>query len=433
VTDILTYLAVFEDLLWHFLGIPALIFLGVYFTFKSRGYQFKMFLTAFREFFQFLSLHNRTHKGVHPLKAFFASLGGCVGLGNIVAVCTAVVIGGPGALFWLWITVLIGSIVKYSEIYLGVKERVLIGQDTYQGGPMYYLKKVKELKGISVVVALLLCVYGVEIFQFNVIVKNFTASFGLDPLIITLGLLALILYAGIGGVDRVGLISSVIMPVFIFLYLGLGIFILCIYAKDIPSMFALVFNSAFTGHAAIGGFLGSSFFMAFSQGVRRGCYTGDLGIGYASVIHSQTCIKKPQEQAMLAFVELFLDAIICTISVLMILLTGVWKEGIEPAYLVQAALEKHVGYVFYFMPLFIFLLGYSTIISYFCFGLECAHFLSPKKGKFIYTAIASLFFIISGYLDTAQAQSVMTIVGGLLLVINCYGFFRMRNSIEFIP
>lgn len=172
--------------------------------------------------------------------------------------------------------------------------------------------------------------------------------------------------------------------------------------------------------------------LTISQGVRRGCYTGDLGVGYASVIHSESSANIPEKQASLAVLDILLDTfLICSTSVMLILVTETWHQPMNATMLVQTALGNHFPYMHFFMPLFLFLLGYSTINAYFCVGIKCAEFLSPKYGRTVYYTYGISALILFSFIGTLQAQTIMTIVNGSLLVINCIGIFRLRKEISF--
>lgn len=422
-----------EDLLWGYIGVPLIMLVGLYLTYQSNFTQIRRFPVVVRTFFSFLRKKDVDHKeGVPPLKAFFACIGGCVGIGNIVGICTAVQLGGPGALFWIWMTAIIGSMLKYSEVYLGLKYRVVNEKGEYSGGPMFFLRRVFKSAFIPNLVCLLLCIYGVEVYQFSVIVQSVSANFEINPYIVVFILIGLVIFAGSGGVRRVGSISSAIIPVFVLFYVGMGIWVFIDHFSELPGVLKTVFLSAFSGHAAIGGFAGSSLILTMSQGVRRGCYTGDLGVGYASVIHSESSVTIPEKQASLVIFDIFVDTfLICTTSVMLILLTGLWNQPMEAGLLVQTALGQYFPGMHYFMPFFLFLLGYSTINAYFCVGLKCAEHLSPKYGRSIFYIYAAVSLFIFSLFDTTQALSVMTIAGGCLLVINCYGIFRLRQEVSY--
>jgi AGCS family alanine or glycine:cation symporter len=427
-----SFLTSFEDTLWGYMGVPVLMGLGLYFSYKSRWAQVRCFPLALKLFGSFLTQKDEHHRGVHPLKAFFACVGGCVGVGNIVSICTAVQIGGPGSLFWIWVTAIIGMMVKYAEVYLGIRYRVPNANGGYNGGPMYFLQAAFSWKGVGSLAALLLCIYGVEIYQFSIIVHSVTYNWSINPYIVIAALLGLVMFASSGGVGRVGSISSAIIPVFVVLYMGMGLWVLLSNYDIIPQVIYNVITSAFSGHAALGGFVGSTLMATVSQGIRRGCYTGDVGVGYASVINSETSAQQPEQQASLEFLGIALDTfLICTTSVMLILVTGVWMQPMEVDLLVQTALGNYFPYMNFFMPFFLFLLGYSTINAYFLAGLKCANFLSPRYGSYFFYAYAITGLVVFSFIDTIKAQSVMAIAGGLLLVINSVGIFRLRHEIRF--
>ncbi len=421
-----------EDVLWSYCGVPIVLFLGLYLSIKSRFFQIRYFPTILRTFYQFFRFRSSEKEGVHPLKAFFAAVGGCVGIGNIVGICTAVQLGGPGALFWIWMTALAGMMLKYAEVYLALRYRVAHPAGGYSGGPMYFLTRAFKQSWVPKLVCILLGIYGVEVFQFSVISNSITSNFGVNRYCVIAVLLALIIFAGSGGVRRVGNISSKSLPFFIFVYVGMGSWVLLNHLSLIPEVFKQIFVSAFTGHAALGGFAGAGIMQAMSHGVRRGCYTGDVGVGYASVIHSETSEKIPEKQASLAIIDLFLDTfIICTTSLFLILVTGLWKEPIEAEQLVQTALGQYFPYMHFFMPVFLFLLGYNTINAYFCVGLKCAEHLSPRWGRPLYYAYAVTALLLFSFIGTAQAQGVMALAGVCLLIINGCGIFLLRHEISF--
>lgn len=426
------FLDTFENALWGYLGFPILMVLGLILTFQSRFIQFRKLPTVIKTFFSLLFSKDHSKRGVHPMQAFFAGVGGCVGVGNVVGICTAVQMGGPGALFWIWVTAIVGGMVKYAEVYLGMRYRQANGKGSYNGGPMYFLQRVFTSSWPPLIVCVLLCVYGVEIYQFSIVKDSLVHNWGINQYAVTFSLLGLVLFAGAGGVRRVGNIASGIMPLFVLIYLSMGGWLLLQNIDKFPEVIATVFASAFTSHAAVGGFAGSTLLMTISQGVRRGCYSGDLGIGYASVIHAESSAQIPERQAALVIFEIFMDAfLICSASVLTILVTDVWHQPITTDMLVQSALATYFPYMNYFMPFLLFLLGYTTVNSYFCVGLKCAEYLSPKRGRLLYYAYAALALFLFSFVESSKAQSVMQIAGGLLLLINCYGIFRLRRELSF--
>jgi len=214
----------------------------------------------------------------------------------------------------------------------------------------------------------------------------------------------------------------------------MGLWIIGENISQIPAMFHLVVASAFNGHAAVGGFLGSTVILAMTQGFMRGAYSADIGIGYASIVHSETSNQSYSRQASLTIIGIFLDTfIVCTFSVFIVLLTNTWQvdPGMMDTPMIETALNVYFPYVHIFMPLFLFLLGYSTIITYFAVGEKCSKFLSPRFGKFLFYSYAILAFLTTSYVRQDQLLMIMSLSGGLLLLINIVGFFKLRDEVSF--
>ncbi len=425
-----------DNFLWMYVGFPAIILVGLFLSFQSRFAQVRLFPYVCKIFLKYLfrrdvEADTTTNRGIHPMTAFFAGLGGCVGIGNVVAITTAVQIGGPGAIFWMWMAAVIGSILKYSEVFLGIRYRIPSKDNSFSGGPMHFLNRAFK-PWAGKVFCVLMCIYGVEIFQFSVVTNSIACNFNFDITTVTLVLLGMVVLAELGGVRRIGAICSTVIPVFIVLYLAMGSYVLIVSAAHIPEMFYSIFEAAFTPKAAVGSFVGSSLLIVISQGIRRGCYSSDIGVGYASIIHSASRVKNAASQAALVIFEVFLDTfIICTMSVFLVLITGTWKEDILPMHLVQEALSNYFPYMQYFMPFFLFLLGYTTVITYFGAGIKTAEFLGPKWGRTIYYTYSIIILFIFSYVETTQALIVMSVVQVMLLALNLAGIMRLRKEISF--
>lgn len=430
--ELLYYLDLFENLLWGYLGAPVILLLGLYLCLKTRFVQIRKFPVIIKNFLN-LFTERDTGQGLHPLKAFFASMGGCIGVGNIVATCTAVQLGGPGALFWIWMTAIVGMIIKYAEVYLGLRYRESDSKGGFIGGPMFFLQRVFTGRTASIGAAMLLCVYGVDVYQFRVVTSAIATNIPfINEQLFGLIFLVLILFAVSGGVKRVSNISSAIIPVFVLLYLGMGLWVLANNLTVIPAVVKQVILSAFSGSALAGGFVGSALLKTLSEGARRGCYSSDIGVGYASMIHSESNPLILEKQASLVMVDIFIDAfMVCTTSIFLILVTGVWQQSIPTEMLVQSALSLYFPYMEIFMPIFLFLVGYSTINAYFCIGIKCAQWLSPRFGKTCYCLYAVASFAFFSFLELSSAQALISIAACLLLVLNGYAIVKLRNEISF--
>ena len=429
---IFTYLEQVDTFFWGYIAFVLITVLGLALTFQARFFQIRAFTSIFKTFFILLKMPAEQKRGVHPLKVFFASAGGMIGIGNVVGIVTAVQIGGPGALLWVWIAAGIGSIIKYSEIFLGLKYREKNKEGGFDGGPMFFLKKAFKGPLIPSIIAVLLCIYGVEIYQFSVVTDSLSTNFGVNRYIVIGILLPLVFYASSGGVPRIAKICSIIMPIFMLVYISMSLWIVLGEINLIPSILKDVFISAFTGHAAVGGFAGSTALLAIQHGVSRAAYSSDIGIGYDSIIQSESSTVHPERQARLAILGVFMDNLICTMSILVVLVSGVWKAvAVEGSLLIQTALSVHFPYMNLFMPIFLFIVGYSTIIAYFCVGLKCARFLFPKKGTIIYSIYGTASLVFFSFFDQSKALLVMSLAGSCLLIINLIGIFTLRRHLSF--
>ncbi|HXF29608.1 MAG TPA: alanine:cation symporter family protein, partial [Chlamydiales bacterium] len=249
---------------------------------------------------------------------------------------------------------------------------------------------------------------------------------------VALFFLVLVLIAELGGVKRIGAISSTMIPLFIVVYLSMGFYVVALNLNVIPQVIYDVFATAFTPAAPIGAFAGASIMMAMSQGIKRACYSCDVGVGYASIIHSESSEKSAARQASLTIFEVFLDTfVICTMSIIIVIVTGTWTQPIDSIYLVQNALAKYFPYMNVFMPIMLFMLGYSTIITYFTAGMKTASFLSPKHGRTIYYIYSIVALVTFSFIDTTAANTVMSLVLAMLLLLNISAIIALRRDLNF--
>ena len=424
-------LTVLDDLYWGYVGFILVLISGLFFTIKSKGYQFSILK---RTKSMLRDVHHSSKgqdKGVHPFKLFFASVGGMVGLGNIVAVMTALTIGGPGALVWLWIASFFGMLIKYCEIYLGVKYRVVNNKGGYDGGPMYFLQKAFSSKLIPLIVATLLCIYGVEVLQFTIIKDTLVKGFGWEDHFVIAALLALTMFTAFGGVKRLAAFCSILMPFFMIGYILMCLYVVFMNADQIIPVLKTVFESAFMGHAPLGGFAGSTIILAAQQGISRAVYSGDIGIGYDSTVQAETKSNDPSKQAKMAIFALFTDTVICTFSMLVVLLTGLWTKVMKPSDYVATALAQYFPFIDVFMTVLFFLAGFTTIIAFFVVGMKSARFISKEWGEKVYMLYAIFAFIFFSFYDQTEVALIMTLSGGLLMLFNLWGIIKLRRDITF--
>ncbi|MDR2946683.1 MAG: amino acid carrier protein, partial [Candidatus Adiutrix sp.] len=275
------------------------------------------------------------HEGeLTPWHALMTSLAATVGTGNIVGVATAIMWGGPGAVFWMWMTALLGMATKFCEATLAVKYREVTPTGSYVGGPMYYIKNGLGSKWLWM--ATLFAVFGMvasfgigNLTQTNAITANVLSLAGegkdVSPWAVALPLLVLCGIVLIGGVRRIGVVAGVLVPFMAVIYIIGGLIILALHIDKVPGAFSLIFSNAFTGTAATGGFLGSTMAMAIRYGVARGLFSNEAGLGSAPIAHATAMVKNPVKQGLLGMLDPFLDTIVvCSISALVILVAGEW-------------------------------------------------------------------------------------------------------------
>src|SRR5690606_29793841 len=253
-----------------------------------------------------------------------------------------------------------------AEVYLGFRYRVPNSVGSYDGGPMYFLPAAYKRQWVAPLACVPLCVYGVEIFMFNVVTDSISTNWNLNEYFVAGVLLIAVLSVATGGINRVGEVCSAIIPLFIAMYIGMSLWVIFQHFEEIPIALGMIFKGAFTPQAAIGGFAGSTVMLTISMGLSRGAYSGDIGVGDTSVIYSEGHSDQFKRQSSMAIIGVFLDTfVICSLSIFVVLLTGHWKTDIDVTLMVQEALGLHFPLMAFFMPFFLFLLGYSTILTYF--------------------------------------------------------------------
>jgi AGCS family alanine or glycine:cation symporter len=427
------FLELADNFLWSYASLATIIFCGLYFTFKSKFYQIKVLFNIKKHLKSLLEENKKERRGVSPIKLYFASLGGMIGIGNLVSVMSTITIGGPGSLVWLWIASFLGMIVKYCEIYLGIKYRKINDSGGYDGGPTYYLTKAFGNKSVAIIFAILLCIYGAEVSQFLVLTDTFVSVFNISRPLVVASLLILVLISALGGVKRLANVCSWLLPPFLLIYVGVAICIFAINIEKIPGLFLDIISSAFVGYAPLGGFVGSTMLLAAHYGVSRAVYSGDIGIGYDATVLSESKTNYPEKQARMAVLSLLIDSLICTISIMIVLLTGVWNQegSIKLSEYVMLAISTILPFSDIFMSMMFFVAGFTTIIGYLVVGQKCAKFLHPRYGQKIYIAYAICAFVLFSFYDQSAVMLIMSVSGGCLLICNLTGLFKLRNEIQF--
>lgn len=408
-------------------GLPTIILLvgtGLLLTFITGAAQVRYLGFALKEVLGKITQRGAGEGSVSPFQAVATALASTVGVGNIAGVATAIHFGGPGALFWLWVSGVLGMCTKYAEIVIALHYRERDAQGTMRGGAMYILKNGLKMPWLGAVFALLtsLAAFGIgNMVQANSVAAALQTSFGI-PVTAT-GVVLMLLTAAVilGGIKRIGQFTEYLVPFMALFYLAGGLTIVAMHASEIPAAIALVFDSAFNGHAAVGGFAGSTVALALRYGIARGLFSNEAGLGSAPIVHAAATTDHPVRQGMYGIFEVFVDTIlICTTTGLVILLTGVWTDGSTGAALSAKAFETGLpgtwGHVVVTGGLVLF--AFSTVIGWSYYGETGVVYLFGTKAAMPYR-IAWLVFIFLGAIGSLHlVWDVADTLNGLMAIPN---------------
>ncbi len=323
---------------------------------------------------------------ISPFAALMTALSATVGTGNIAGVATAIFLGGPGALFWMWCTALVGMATKYAEAVCAVKYREVDELGNHVGGPMYYIKNGMGPKWawLGFLFALFGAIAGFGIgntVQANSVAEALNSSFGVPHWITGVILLLLVGAVILGGVKRIGHVASALVPTMAIAYVAVGLIVLVANAAEIPAAFGLIFTHAFSPVAATGGFAGAGVAAAIRFGVARGVFSNEAGLGSAAIAHAAATTKNPVRQGTIAMLGTFIDTIVvCSITGLAIISTGVWTSGQTGASLTAAAFEVGLpGVGSYFVTIALAIFAFTTMLGWAFYSEKCVEYLLGVK------------------------------------------------------
>jgi alanine or glycine:cation symporter, AGCS family len=412
-----------NGLVW---GPPMLILLmgtGILLLFVTGGVQFRHLGTALGEVLG--KLRNRTASAgnVTPFQAVATALASTVGVGNIAGVATAITLGGPGAIFWLWVSGLLGMGTKYAEIVISMHYRERDADGIMRGGAMYTLKK-RGLGWLGGIFALLTAVaaFGIgNMVQANSVAESLKATFGISPQIVG-GVLVIV--AGIviiGGIKRIAAFAEILVPFMAILYLAGGLVLLVIHAGRIPEAFGMIFRGAFTGTAATGGFAGATIMLAMRYGVARGLFSNEAGLGSAPMVHATAETDHPVRQGLYGIFEVFVDTIlICTTTGLVVLVSGAWQGGATGAALSTQAFSTGLpgtwGGIIVTTGLVLF--AFSTLIGWSYYGETGAVYLLGSKAAMPYRFLWLVFIYLGSVGSLHLIWDIADTLNGLMAIPN---------------
>ncbi|MEG0838756.1 MAG: sodium:alanine symporter family protein [Hydrogenoanaerobacterium sp.] len=425
-----------NSVVWGPVMIALLMGTGIYFTVRTGFLQFRKFGYILKNTIAtiFSDKKSAADGSVTPFQALTTALAGTIGTGNIVGVATAITTGGPGAVFWMWISALVGMMTKYSEIVLAVHYREKNSKGEWKGGPMYYIEKGLKQKWLAVVFAALasLAAFGIgNMTQGNSIASSMKGTFGIPPIVTGLVVAALIAFTVVGGVKRIGAITEKMVPFMSLFYIICSLLVLTINWQNIIPSFALVFRSAFTPTAAIGGFLGAGVMKAIQSGMARGIFSNEAGLGSAPIAHAAADTKHPVQQGMWGVFEVFADTImVCTCTALVILTSGLWDSGLKGSDLTMAAFSQSLsglGGIVITIALFFF--AFSTMLGWSYYGEKSFEYLFGEKYILLYRVAFIVVAVVGSVAQLDVVWGIADTLNGLMAIPNLIGLLGLSGVV----
>ena len=431
--------------------IILLIGCGLFFTIKTKFVQIRCFGEGMRQVFGNVSLNGKKHEsGMSSFQAVTTAIAAQVGTGNIVGACGAILIGGPGAIFWMWIIAFFGMATIYAEAILAQKTRVTKEDGSVHGGPVYYIKTAFKGKFgtflatfFAIAITLALGFMGCMV-QSNSIGETCQNAFGIPSWIIGLVITALAAVIFLGGVKRLASVTEKLVPVMAVLYLIGGIIVLIARIKYVPETFGMIFRYAFQPNAIIGGSLGYAIKTAISQGVKRGLFSNEAGMGSTPHAHALANVENPHKQGVAAMIGVFIDTfVVLTMTALVVIstlyagngpLAGGSADGISKTNMAQLAFSNvfgtGLGNAFVAIALLFF--AFSTILSWNLFGKINVQYLFGKKATVVYTIIALIFIFLGSILSNDLVWELTDMFNNLMVIPNVIGLIGLSRLVTVV-
>lgn len=456
--SVINILEKLNAILW---GAPSLILLtgtGLFLTFVLKGMQFTKLIHAFKLAFVPNKKEAESEGDISNFKALMTSLAGMIGNGNIAGVATAVTLGGPGAIFWMWVVGLLGMTTKYAEALLAMKFRVQNDKGEYSSGPMYYIEKGlgHRFKFLAIAFAIFGAFAALGIgnsVQSNTIADVMTNSFNVSGFITGIVLVILISLIIFGGLKRISNVAGFFVPMMAIFYIGASVTILIINYDQILPAFGLIFKYAFTPISAAGGFTGIIVMQAIQNGVSKGIFSNEAGLGTVALISGNAKAGHPATQALVAMTGTFIVTIIvCTMTGLVLLVTGYWDPTggllsgvshdakLEAGALTSMAFGASLGTLGeYVVSLSVIFFGFSTIIAWFVYGAKCFEYLFGVK----YVMLYGVIYVIATFVGTianlktvwlfADTANAMMMIPNLIGILFLYKIIKQETESYFKP
>jgi AGCS family alanine or glycine:cation symporter len=433
-----------DAFVWQPFVMPlVLVIVGGLLTVMTGVVQIRRFPMAARVVFggAFGARPAGTEKTITPFQALSTALAATVGNGNIGGVATAILIGGAGAVFWMWVCATVGMATKFAEAVLGVHYRVTRENGSLASGPMYYISRGVPNAALGRVLAVLFAFFGTitaligtgNMAQSNTVARTAVEAFrtlgGIDMPLWVPGLVITVLVGLVllGGLKRIAQTAEAIVPTMIVIYVASALAYIVMNAGQLPTVFGLIFQEAFTPTAAMGGFAGATVAQSIAAGVSRGVLSNEAGLGSAPIAHGVANVKHPVEQGLVGIFEVFIDTIVvCSMTAFIILSSGMWTD---PAYqqasgdLTAAAMSTTIPFAAGIVALSSFLFGFSTLIGWYYYGEKCFEYLFGSRTIVVYRTVFVALIFVGAVIEVRLAWAIGTLLNGFMAFPNLIGLF----------
>ena len=445
---LLTIVQTINSYLSNYVLIILLIGTGLYFTIRTRGVQFRCFGEGLRRTFGNFSLHGGKHEsGMSSFQALATAIAAQVGTGNIVGACGAILVGGPGAIFWMWVIAILGMATNYAEAVLAQKTRLIDEDGTVHGGPVYYIRAAfkggfgKFLAGFFAVAIILALGFMGCMVQSNSIASTCSTAFGIPTWVIGL---AIVIFAGfifLGGVNRLAAVTEKIVPFMAIIYIIGGIAVLIANAPQVPAAFALIFEFAFNPNAQLGG-VTFGLIAALSQGAKRGLFSNEAGMGSTPHAHAMANVKNPHEQGVVAIVAVFIDTLVVVTITALVVITVLYTgngplaqglyEGIDKTNMAQIAFGSLFGTTGgnIFVAICLLFFAFSTILSWNLFAKINVQYLFGKKAVPFFSVLALGFIFLGSLLSNDLVWELADMFNQLMVLPNVIGLIALGSAVS---
>ena len=429
-----------QDFMYGKLLVVLLVGTGLWFTIKLRGVQFTQLGKSFKSVFGNIKLNGEKagKDGMSSFQSLATAIAAQVGTGNLAGAATALVMGGPGAIFWMWISAILGMATIFAEASLAQKYKTVDDSGEVTGGPVYYIRAAykgkfgKFLAGaFAILITLALGFFG-NMVQSNSIGDAFKGAFGINPIIVGVIVAALAAFIFLGGVGRIASVTEKIVPIMAAFYILGSLVLIIMNAGQIPEAFRQIFVGAFNPEAALGGFAGVAVSQAIKYGVARGLFSNEAGMGSTPHAHAVAKVKHPCDQGLVAMMGVFIDTlIILNLTALSVLCTGTLTEAgqdLTGAALTQAAFNAGFGsFGKIFIAICMFFFAFSTIVGWYFFGEKNVRYLFGSKAVKPYAALVVVFIILGSALKVDLVWNLSDLFNSLMVIPNVLGLWALSK------